>query len=255
MKKLILAGVIAISPIANAIEWNESPVEFEELRGKEIHQVNQSISKHGGLDRLVVEAKGNDAESQYILSRMYHYGIVKKRSLETSFDLLEKSSSQNHVLATFQLAKIKLGLDSVSKGSKFKNDKEGIKLMLMSAESGIAEAQYWVGLHYIKGELLVEDRDLGLFWMTRSKTGGFEPAYEARRELLKESNFNNMSFDYVQARAIEGNHEYLVKLAEFYSEGWVVQRDEDKSIRLLITAAELGSKNALSILKEKGYTK
>lgn len=254
MKKLLLAACLVASPLAFAeIQWAEKPVKFEEIRHQSVGDVNLAIRKAGGLERLIEDSKQGDAHSLFIMSRMYQYGIVKEQDLNESVELLERSAAKNHTDAIFRLGMIMLGKDPIiGEDRGFMNKAQGIEMVTQAAEAGIAEAQYMVGLYYIEGELLTEDRDLGLFWLTKARDKGYGPASQARTEILNSSRLRNLSFDYVQQRAIEGNPDFLVKLASFYEDGWVVQKDRKKSIRLLKTAAELGSSNAIDLLQEKG---
>jgi TPR repeat protein len=245
MKKILLAVILAISPAAFA----ESPYEFEKERGKSVQNINQEIQRSGGLERLISDANVNDANSMYVLSQMYQYGIVKEQDLDIAHNLLEKASEEKHAMASFRLGKIMLGIDDVfGKESEYINKRRGIHLISQSAEEQNPESQYILGLEYIKGEILPEDRDLGLFWLTKSRDRGYNKAAIARADLLNNSKMKNLSFDYIQKRAIEGNPDFLIKLASFYEDGWVVQKDREKAKRLLETAKRLGSKRAANIL-------
>lgn len=245
MKKILLAVILATSPAAFA----ESPYDFEKARGKSVEHINQEIQKSGSLERLISDANDDDANSMYVLSQMYQYGIVKNQDLDVAHRLLEKASDDKHPMASFRLGKIMLGIDDVfGKKSEYMNKRKGIHLISQSAEEENFEAQYILGLEYIKGDILPEDRDLGLFWLTKSRDKGYQKAANARTDLLNNSKMKNLSFDYIQKRAIEGNPDFLIKLASFYEDGWVVQKDRKKAKRLLETAKSLGSKRASNIL-------
>jgi len=255
-KKTILLAALFASPITYAIDWQEKYSSFESAKSMASSNINQIIQKNGGLDRMKKVSNGKtDGDFDFVMGNMYLYGILEPQNTNKGFEILKKSAYKNHLSSIKIVSQIQLGLNPLFEmNTDLRDEQSGIKLLHEAAEQGDGKSQMLLSLYYMDGELVEEDRDLALFWMTRSKTSGYEPAYSARKEMINKNNFNNVSFDYVRQRAAEGNREYLVKLAELYSEGWVVQRNEDKAIRLLKTAAELGSKNAISMLKERSIS-
>jgi TPR repeat protein len=66
-----------------------------------------------------------------------------------------------------------------------KDYNEAVKQYRMAADLGYAEAQYNLGLCYIKGTSVVQDKAEALRWFVRAANQGFEPAKEVLRVLEK----------------------------------------------------------------------
>lgn len=256
MKRFIAATTFLFASnmvMASGIQWQKPPLNFEQLRSSGVTETNNAIMDAGGLSRLMKDATSTkNADAKYVVSRLFLYGIVEKQDLNKALDFLTESANLGNNKAILEIAKINLNIHPLIKLKKADKEK-ALHLLKKSANLNNVEAQYWLGLCYFNGDGEPKDIDLGLFWLTKASDSGYYPAENARKQILNETNKYSDSFDYVRQRASEGNEKYLVKLAKFYEDGYVVQKDDSKSIRLLKTAAELGSKDAASLLKNKGY--
>lgn len=259
MNKLIIAALIVAtssSVMANTFSWKEPQLNFESDRQVALTKINNASELAGGLERMIEDSKGRDSVAKFNVSQMYLHGIKFDKDIEKGIKLLKESADLGYSLAQVQYGKLLMHLyPSVSEKDIQKNNFEGIKYISEAAYNNVGEAQYILGSSYAVGELVPEDRDMAMFWLSKSSDNGYAPALKTREEFVIERNKNKQSFEYVQSRAINGNKEYLVELAKFYQDGWVVQRDESKAIRLLKSAANLGSQNAKDKLDELGISK
>jgi TPR repeat protein len=249
MKKIITLALAAAATLANA---NQETWKFENLEPKRseiVAEVNKAVSYSGGMTRLKQDAMKGDANALYAQGLMYHYGIVKKEDKYKAHDLFEDAAEKGHGQALLALANYRLGL--IESGGELTDIHEGVGMLEASAEAGNPEAQYRVGLMYIEGQYLPEDRDLGLYWITKARDEGFKPAIKVRESILSSSPFKGPSFEYIHQRATEGSPVFLAKLAEFYEEGWIVTKDKEKAIRLLKTAAKGGYQKAHNMLLDR----
>jgi hypothetical protein len=255
MKKSIIGALVllSVSSAASANStYNIDPVSYERDRKVAVASVNSVIKKAGGLDRLKSDAKNhNDADSNYALGQMYRFGIVVKQDSQLAIKHLRLSSEKNNAEATFILAKMLANKDETSPDLDVEAQDKGLayELTKKSAELGIVDAQYHLGLYYINGEHFQEDRDLGLFWLSRASDAGHEQAKLSRMKFLYSNHELKVSYDSVRLRASEGHLPSMIMLSNFYANGWVVQRNESKAYRLLNAAASLGSKEAIDLLK------
>jgi TPR repeat protein len=164
---------------------------------------------------------------------------------------LKVAAEKNHPNAAFILSKMLGDKDKVSPAADNSiMDKAGsYELTKKAAELGVVDAQYDLGLYYINGEHFQEDRDLGLFWLSRAADAGHEKSALTRVKFLYNNHELQISYDSVRLRASEGHLPSMVILSQFYSNGWVVQRNEMKAHRLLSAAASMGSKEAIDLLR------
>ncbi|WP_170968498.1 SEL1-like repeat protein [Psychromonas sp. SP041] len=260
MKKTILGALIALSlsstVFASTYTWKEPKLDFESDRQIALTYINNASEKAGGLERMLEDSDSLNSEAKFNAAQMYIHGINFDKDIDKGIDLLKSSADLGFPLAELQYGKLLMGLyPSVSEDEVERNDREGLKYIKKAAINELGEAQHILGSHYAVGELVPEDRDLAMFWLAKSSNNSYALAFEVRKQFTKERRKNKSSFEYVQSRAIGGNVEYVVMLSDFYLEGWVVQRDRTKAVRLLKSAASLGSQTAKDKLDELGVVK
>ncbi len=254
MKKIIFtvcALMVSASLSAQSLQSTDL-ISYEKERGAAVKSINKLIKKAGGLERLKKDAlEHNDASANYALGQMYRFGIVVQQNNHLAIEHLKASSKLNHAESSFVLAKMIGDKDPLTPGTsaELTNKAESYSLTKKSAELGVVEAQYHMGLYYINGEHFPEDRDLGLFWLSRAADAGHEDAKLARMKFLYTNDELRKSYDSVRLRASEGHLPSMIVLAKFYRNGWVVQRDATKANRLLNAAASMGSKEAIDLLR------
>ena len=152
---------------------------------------------------LKAAARGN-ACAQYMASKLYGYGKLFKTPLENGhyiIPLLKASAEQGYAPALYTLG-------SSYRSGMFvpKDGKLGFKLCLQAAELGYAEAEYEVGLVYIRSEYkdpqsmeetgVEKDMRKGIKWLQRAASGSnysyADMAYEQLQRLEKEHNSKSL---------------------------------------------------------------
>ncbi|MEI2653737.1 MAG: hypothetical protein V9G12_16600, partial [Microthrixaceae bacterium] len=83
------------------------------------------------------------------------------------------------------------------------NPFESYKAFLISAEAGMHEAEFVVGLHYTENLVVTRDYTAALYWVRRAAEGGYAPAKEALPELeraaARDAQQNNGGSDSTQS--------------------------------------------------------
>ncbi|MFS1429141.1 tetratricopeptide repeat protein [Vibrio splendidus] len=272
MKNKFILGalVLAMTPtlvLAN-VDFEAQPsisdkmIKFEHRNDKDskLDGINDSISKAGGLKRLQKDADNGDAESKFTLYNMYKYGIVYAVDKQKAHDLLLDCVEANHSKAKLEYAYFLMGYNQVDKTTDGLADPNGnlteikkaeiaLSLLMDAAYLGDPVAQYVVGSHYVLGKGLPRDRDLGMFFLSKSQTQGFAPAEEARINIDK-SLSGKFDIYQIEKDVKLGDLDAMVKLASVYLGDYEIERNKDKAYRLLITAERLGSHNAKQMLHE-----
>ena len=110
-------------------------------------------------EELMRLAKQGDAESQYQLAMVYHYGKngekpTHEKDLE-SIKLLKQAASQGHAESQYKLAEFyHVGFDFLEKDPQAAFD-----LFTKAAEQGHAESQNKLGNFYALGEVVKKDAE------------------------------------------------------------------------------------------------
>lgn len=236
---------------------------------KIIPQVNVQIRKAGGLDRLVEDAEeNNDANSHFVLHNMYKYGVAFETSPEKALEHLESAVKANHPDALYAYGMYLLGYNEVDESAEniiklieasdpFELEPEtereryarGLETLRVAASLGNSDALYVIGMHYIHGYFMPQDDDMGLFYLSQAYADGNTRAAIAREKILGNSDYLE-NFNQTQRDAKYGDEDAMVTLANFYIDGFIVQQDKAKAIRLLKAAAEAGNEKAMNRLKE-----
>lgn len=271
MLSLVSASSFAFvnSDSLSSIAIKDVMYDYVQDSSKIIPQVNREITKAGGLARLNDDATDrNDANSHYILHKMYKYGIAYDVDPEVALEHLEKSVEANHPEALYDYGMYLLGYNETDESAKrivslieeidpFELEPEteserylrGLESLRKSASLGNADALYVIGMHYIHGFFMPQDDDLGMFYLSKSYSKGNTRAAIAREKILGNSDYLK-DFNQVQRDAKYGDEDAMVTLANFYVDGFIVQQDHQKAVRLLKVAAESGNEKAMNRLAE-----
>ncbi len=237
----ITALLIALAHLGSA---NAIASDIDTSRAAAVSFINSAAQAAGGTERLYRDAATADAPAQYALALMYWHGIVKTEDKRQAVELLRSSAKAGYGPAQLMLGKAYLGVKGSPRLTREEAASKGIDLVRAAAETGDPQAQYILGKHYLLGDALPEDRDLGMFWITRARDQGHPDAIDERLKLQAQMSQGDLGFDYVQMRAMDGSPVFLIKLAEFYEQGWVVDKNPAKAARLRDTAARLGRTSA-----------
>lgn len=247
---------------------NEITYEYSKEVRKVIPLVNDQISKAGGFDRLKEDAANNDAHSNFVMYKVYKYGIAHDVSAPDAVRHLEVAVSANNPEALFDYGMYLMNynemdqsaqiiIDELTKVDPFADYQEtdvdryarGLELVIDSANLGYSDALYILGVHYLHGYFVHQDDDIALFYLSQSHSKGNTNAALMRERILGKSDYLQ-DFNQAQIDTKYGDSDAMVKLAQFYMDGFLVEDDHQKAIRLLSTAAIAGNEKAVSMLKK-----
>jgi len=163
-----------------------------------------------------------------------------------------KSTTQrmHHLLRLFLVSFVLL-LGTNSPLSANEMWEELFKEHLANAKAGAPEAQYEVGIMYLKGQGVEQDRDKAVQWLKKSSEGG----YQLATSKLSRIDEQESKFDELQSQAEAGNLDAQYELAMMYLKGRGIDADGAKARQWLQRAADKGDSRAttrLGILNYKG---
>jgi len=208
--------------------------------------INSKIRDMGGIDRVREAQKAGDDEASMILGYIYLNGHVFEKNVDMAIDILSPASL-NGPYSSFILGKHYLDLS----GEYHYSDhikREGAAMIEFAAMHEITEAEFLAGMLFISGDLLPEDRDLGMMHLKSAAYKGHSPSRKFLSNIDAIYYQEKMDFDKVQKMMTEGNLDASVELALMYKEGWKVRRDLNKAVRILKVASAKGSSRAEQIL-------
>ncbi len=125
-----------------------------------------------------------------------------------------------------------------------------VNKLLSEAQSGNAEAQYWVGRSYQQGHILAKDSDQASKWFLKSAEQGY---LSAQREYgLMFSHLDPPLGERWLLKAAEhGDAESQLWLGVAYEQNWFGTTDANESLKWYRKAAESGQPDAQFILGQK----
>jgi len=122
---------------------------------------------------------------------------------------------------------------------------------LAKAKNGKSDAQYQVGIMYLKGQGVSQDREQGIKWLESAAHAGYQMA-SSKLARIKEQ---ESRFKEVQDKAQAGKVDAQYELAMMYLKGRGVPADGNKARKWLDKAAGTGDEKAitrLGIINYKG---
>jgi len=128
---------------------------------------------------------------------------------------------------------------------------ELFKEHLENAEAGDTDAQYELGIMYLKGQGVAPDRDQALLWLQKSADAGNQQA----RGKLDRARKEQEKFDKLSKQAWSGDIDAQYQVGMMYLKGRGVRRSGAQAENWLVKAAEQGDARAitrLGIVKYKG---
>ncbi|MCL2389948.1 MAG: SEL1-like repeat protein [Endomicrobia bacterium] len=200
------------------------------------------------FEQIKKSAEAGNAESQFKLAEMYHYGkgiIAKHR--EEAMNWYTKAAEQGHIAAQNQLAymyshPISRFVNEINKGNI-----EAAKWYRKAAEQGSKEAQYELGRIYYYGTGVEQDYIEAAKWYKKAAQQGH---IEARRMLdrigdsVAEQTKKVSVFERTKESAEAGNAESQLKLAKMYYDANGVKKDYAEAAKWYKEAAEQGLADA-----------
>jgi TPR repeat protein len=152
---------------------------------------------------------------------------------------------RNIVVSLFLLAGIQAPLLANQMWEEMFNDN------LENAKAGEVEAQYEVGIMYLKGQGVDQDRGKALYWLKKSSDGGNQQATSKLSRIQEQQE----KFDELLGEAESGDIKAQYEVAMMYLKGRGVDQDGKKARQWLGKAADKGDAKAitrLGIINYKG---
>ena len=122
-----------------------------------------------------------------------------------------------------------------------------LKELVSKAESGDAEAQYWVGVDSESGLRLKRDSEKAAQWLLKSAERGFAPAQRKYGLMLAHSD-PRVGKQWLLAAAEQGDAEAQMWLGAADEEGWFGTVDTQGALKWYRMAAEAGQVDAQMLL-------
>lgn len=222
---------------------------FDATRSESVDLVNSQIASSGGINRLYEDARRGDPEANYLLGQMYRLGIVKKRSFQQAVNHFDLAAKQDHNEAIFMYGLLTLCADPISDNSNCKIQADSFSYIEKSAILGNSDAQLMMGKYSLNGMFLRKDNDVALFWINKSAAQKNKMAQTLLLQLSNKSDYY-LDFDSVRKDAVLGDPNSMVKLAQAYANGWVVERNLSKAKMLYDLALKNGATRTLQLNNE-----
>ena len=191
-------------------------------------------------------ADGNQY-AEYLLGKTFLRGEDVEKDTARGEDLLKRSSDQGNRYAKYTLGKAYL------EGQPLLQDiPEALRLLTESADSGFAPAQYQLGKLLHQGEVMPQDLERAIEYLERAaaQENPFA-AYLAGKILLTEEAVKDVhrATKNFEIAAENGNHFAEYQLGKLYLYGREIDRDYDKAMEYLTSAAEHGNQYAAQLLR------
>lgn len=190
-------------------------------------------------------ADGNQY-AEYLLGKTLLRGEDTEQDLPRAENLLKRSSDQGNRYAKYTLGKAYLEGQLL-----LQNIPEAIRLLTESADSGFAPAQYLLGKLLSQGEVVPKDLQRAIDYLERA-AGQDNPyaAYLAGKLRLTEEDIKDIlrAIKNFEIAAENGNHFAEYQLGKLYLYGREIDRDYDKAIDYLTSAAQHGNQYAEQLL-------
>ncbi len=115
---------------------------------------------------------------------------------------------------------------------------------LENAEAGEVEAQYEVGIMYLKGQGVAQDREKALQWLKRASDGGYQQATSKLGRIQEQQEKFKQSLRQAESGDLEAQYD----VAMMYLKGRGVDTDGAKARKWLGKAADKGDTRAITRL-------
>lgn len=184
--------------------------------------------------------------AEYLLGKAYLKGEDVEQDLIRAENLLRRSSAQGNRYAKYTLGK------NLLDGELFlQNIPEALKLLTESADKGFAPAQYLLGKLLYKGEVIPQDLVKAIAYLEKAAAQKNPyAAYLAGKLRLTEDEIKDIekAIRNFEIASENGNDFAEYQLGKLYLYGKEVDREYEKAIAYLTSAAEHGNPYAAQLL-------
>lgn len=125
-----------------------------------------------------------------------------------------------------------------------------VEEVLAKAQSGDAEAQFWVGIMYGEGRLVARDFDKANQWFLKSAEQGYAPAQRMYGLSVRESNFS-VAERWLLRAAEQGDADAQNWLGVGYEQNWFGTTDVKEAVKWYQQSADSGNPDAQVELGDK----
>lgn len=204
-----------------------------------LNENEEMFNPEKGIMYMEKSAEEGNSFAQYQIGKIYNNGKYIERDEEKSMYWFGRASEQNNEYAAYQLGKIYydkkdypnseqqflkcenesikpysdyyLGKMYLDKDGKLFNPEKGIEYMVRSAEAGNNTASFIIGITYLKGKVVKEDRTLGRQWIERAANEGNEYASEFLKNINQKSNNRGIGLRHARAMILSNATRALKK--------------------------------------------
>lgn len=194
---------------------------------------------------LEESASEDNPYAQYLLGKTFLGGEDTEQDLPRAEGLLKRSSDQHNRYAQYALGKAMLD------GTLPLDIDEAVRLITESANNGFAPAQHLIGKLLYQGDIIPQDLQRAIDYLEQA-AGQNNPfaAYLAGKILLTEEAVKDvlLAIKNLEIAAENGNDFAEYQLGKLYLYGKEVDRDYEKAMEYLTSAAEHGNPYAKQLL-------
>lgn len=183
--------------------------------------------------------------AQYLLGKTFLTGGDVEQDLPRAADLLKRASDQGNGYAQYTLGKALLD------GTLPVDVPETMRLITASADGGFASAGYLLGKLFYQGEVIPQDLEKALHYLEQAaEQNNPYAAYLAGKILLTKETVKDVlrAIRNFEIAAENGNDYAEYQLGKLYLYGKEVERDYDKAMVYLTSAASHGNQYARQLL-------
>ncbi|OOY37434.1 hypothetical protein BOW13_07445 [Solemya velum gill symbiont] len=198
---------------------------------------------------IVKNAELGDPEAQYVLGKMYLKGDGMKANASEALDWFLKSAKQGYAAA-----QNRVGMIYYDGAAEIPKDRAGaFPWFEKAAQQGHRVAQFYYGYQLFSGEVVLENRDLGLEWMLKAAANNCRRAKIRLARIY--DNGEGLEVDkekafYWYTEAAKHNITVAqIALGRMYSNGEGVEKDINKAIEWYTHAVDQNKRTKYRAMK------
>jgi len=147
-------------------------------------------------------------------------------------------------------AQFGIGMAYVRGGGLCRNEALSLEWLTKAANQGHARAQLEVGRAHLFGWGIAKNKDEAIVWLTKSAETGLAAAQEFLGYIYRRDKDYAKAIPWLQKAADQGDIAAINALGDMYLDGEGVAKDEVKGFGLILSAAEKGDTSELYRLSE-----